>query len=207
MTPLENSQGKTWRLIIRNLNMISSGFWYNTTKYETFPYPHNAGTGNVTIALPEGYRANGWTIQLRWPMQMEAVICWVDTIEEQTCGGDPTNSIDGVSCKGQHYHIKPFFWDANEFNLTREINPQWLNTAEYTLDNPPVPCIDWCDEGKIPEYRGPCTTQPPTTTTTPNPIDCDAACYEEYNACNAACAGDSLCATACNDAYFECFAN
>lgn len=33
----------------------------------------------------------------------------------------------------------------------------------YANGTGPVPCIDWCDDGGVLEYPGPCTTQPPTT--------------------------------------------
>ena len=79
---------------------ILSGFAYSNLWEAEFP-PHWSGTGNVVIALPEGYTAKKWTIQFRWPLQLRGMECFEDTLKEQDCGGDPTNSVDGKTCKEQ----------------------------------------------------------------------------------------------------------
>ena len=89
----------------------------------------------------------------------------------------------------------------------------------------PVPCVDWCDDGGVLEYPGPCTTQPPTTpilttttagtppTTTPRTTsttiswteDCDDACYKEWLNCLGNCSsGDSVCQSNCGRDHYEC---
>ena len=92
----------------------------------------------------------------------------------------------------------------------------------------PIPCIDWCDDGKKPEYPGPCTTQPPTTTTTPAPStttpkptttttttttttkapSCSDICYDAYFACLDGCeSDDSVCQSECGRTHFNCINN
>ena len=37
-------------------------------------------------------------------------------------------------------------------HLSREITSQWAYGTGF--DDGPIPCIDWCDNGAIPEYPG-----------------------------------------------------
>ena len=127
---------------------------------------------------------------------------------------------DGAGCTKVHYHITPHFWDANVDQLGIEMMPTW-NGDDYTpaaFNDGPIPCVDWCDDGKVPEWPGPCTTQPPSTgssTVGPTPTgspapttdDCDAKCYERFFACMDECAGDSICSSDCSRLHFECVTN
>ena len=132
-----------------------SGFHYNTTWETPFPPPsHHGGAGNVTIQLPEGYIPKQWTIQLRWPLELMDLKCWANSAKEQNCGGDPTDSVDGVTCKKQHYHMTAHFWDDFDDELTREITIQWPFGTEWDFVEGPIPCVDWCDYGVVPEYPG-----------------------------------------------------
>ena len=132
-----------------------SGFHYNTTWETPFPQPaHHGGAGNVTIPLPEGYIPKQWTIQLRWPLELMDLKCWANTAKEQNCGGDPTDSVDGVTCKKQHYHMTAHFWDDFDDELTREITIKWPFGTEWDFVEGPIPCVDWCDYGVVPEYPG-----------------------------------------------------
>lgn len=132
-----------------------SGFQYNNTWETPFPLPgHWSGSGNVTINLPEDYKARQWTIQLRWPTELLDLKCWANSAKEQDCGGDPSNSLDGATCEKQHYHLTAHFWDDTT-KLTREIIIQWPFGTDWDLaGSGPIPCIDWCDNGAIPEYPG-----------------------------------------------------
>ena len=95
---------------------------------------------------------------------------------------------------------------------------------DYPELSGPIPCIDWCDDGKKPEYRGPCTTQPPTTTTTgglptntpkptPEPTttegkSCEDKCYDNWFACMGQCdTEDTVCNSDCGRVHFNCLAN
>ena len=77
--------------------------------------------------------------------------CWVNSAKEKDCGGDPTNSLNGETCKKQHYHMTAHFYDDTT-HLSREITSQWAYGTGF--DDGPIPCIDWCDNGAIPEYPG-----------------------------------------------------
>ena len=125
-----------------------------------------------------------------------------------------------------HHYIEPHFWDANVLNLRLEIMPKWLMEYQELYEGSfagPVPCVDWCDDGGVLEYPGPCTTQPPTTpvattttagtppTTTPTTTtiswteDCDDACYKEWLNCLGGCSsGDSVCQSNCGRDHYEC---
>ena len=132
-------------------------------------------------------------------------------------------------CAGKHHHITPHFWDANVGTLGVQLMPSWpIELADdYPELSGPIPCIDWCDNGKTPEYRGPCTTQPPTTTTTKRltttkqtttvkttttaktttpPKNCSDLCYDDFYECIAGC-GNSTCQSACSRVHFDCIQN
>ena len=175
-----------------------SGFAYSNLWEAEFP-PHWTGTGNVTIALPEGYTTKKWTIQFRWPLQLRGMECFEDTLRQQDCGGDPTNSVDGQTCKNQHYHLTPHFYDQFETGeISRLVYSHWESGTEFDPDGP-IPCIDWCDEGEVPEYPGPCI--PPIS-----PEKCQSNCYDAYFACVKACAdNDTVCASECSRNHYECF--
>ena len=83
-----------------------SGFDYWDT-WDLWPPGLTSGIGWLQIPLPPGHRAVDWTIQLRWPMEMNQVICIGDTIKDMGCYGDPSAGIDGERCVHQHYHITP----------------------------------------------------------------------------------------------------
>jgi len=152
-------------------------------------------------------------------LELEKIQCFTDAIRMKDC--------DGAGCTNVHYHITPHFWDANVDQLGIEMMPTW-NGIDYTpasYNDGPIPCVDWCDDGKVPEWRGPCTTQPPSTgsstvrptptastgTTTSkstiSPDDCDANCYEQFFACMDVCSGDSVCSSDCSRIHFECVTN
>ena len=127
-------------------------------------------------------------------------------------------------CVGRHHHVTPHFWDANVGTLGVQLMPSW--PIEMANDFPelsgPIPCIDWCDDGKVPEYRGPCTTQPTTTsttnptpstattttekTTTTPPKSCSDTCYDDFYDCMAGCSNSS-CQSACSRVHFDCIQN
>ena len=133
---------------------LISGFKYSKTEDTTWPPPsHLSGTGNVTIPLAEGYKARQWTIQLRWPLELMDLRCWENSAKEKDCGGDPTNSLNGETCSKQHYHMTAHFYDDTT-HLSREITTHWPYGTEWGLENGPIPCIDWCSNGVIPEYPG-----------------------------------------------------
>ena len=188
-----------------NLSLNCSGFGYWSVWNDTEPGTY-AGVGHLEIPLPPGYRAKDWTVQLRWPLELEKIQCFTDAIRMKDC--------DGAGCTNVHYHITPHFWDANVDQLGIEMMPTW-NGADYTpaaYNDGPIPCVDWCDDGKVPEWRGPCTTQPPTVRPTPTGSppptptqdDCDAKCYEKFFACMDECSGDSICSSDCSRLHFEC---
>ena len=79
--------------------------------------------------------------------------CWENSAKEKDCGGDPTNSLAGETCSNQHYHLTAHFYDDTT-NLSREITAHWPHSTEWGHENGPIPCIDWCDNGVIPEYPG-----------------------------------------------------
>ena len=79
--------------------------------------------------------------------------CWENSAKEKDCGGDPTNSLNGETCSKQHYQLAAHFYDATTI-LSREITAHWPLGTEWGLENGPIPCIDWCDNGDIPEYPG-----------------------------------------------------
>ena len=90
-----------------------------------------------------------WTIQLRYPHEMIDVECYTEKVTEMDCNGQ--------GCPNQHYHITPHFWDETKLNLGFELASKW--DYDYIDIYPeegdgPVPCIDWCENGQIPEYRG-----------------------------------------------------
>ena len=139
--------------IAENGNLIS-GFKYAKIENTEWPPPsHLSGTGNVTIPLAEGYKAKQWTIQLRWPLELMDLRCWENSAREKDCDGDPTNSLNGETCLKQHYHLTAHFYDTTT-HLSREITAHWPLGTEWELENGPIPCIDWCDNGDIPEYPG-----------------------------------------------------
>ena len=110
-----------------------------------------AGIGHLQVHLPEGqHRVKDWTIQLRYPHEMIDVECYTDKVTEQDCGGQ--------GCPNQHYWVTPHFWDSTQINLGFELASKWdiLYNETYPEEGDgPVPCIDWCEDGVVPEYRGP----------------------------------------------------
>ena len=200
-----------------------------------------SGVGPLEIPLEEGYRAKDWTIQLRWPHEMVDVQCFSDKVTTMDCGGAGEyfnrkiwlrNLNENLGClfPESHHHITPHFWDANVGTLGVQLMPKWpMAYAEIWPElSGPIPCIDWCDDGKKPEYPGPCTTQPPTTTTTPAPStttpkptttttttttttkapSCSDICYDAYFACLDGCeSDDSVCQSECGRTHFNCINN
>ena len=159
----------------------------------------------MTIALPEGYTTNKWTIQFRWPLELNAMECFTNSLVEQDCGGDPTNSVDGETCVNQHYHLTPHFYDGKESgSIQRMIYSHWPVGTQFDPDGP-IPCVDWCDNGEVPEYPGPCGV-PTTPAPTISPEQCQSDCYDQYFACVKACdEDDAKCASDCSRIHYECF--
>ena len=128
------------------------GFEYYATWNETFPTLLLAGIGHLQIHLPEGqHKVKDWTIQLRYPHEMIDVESYQEKIVEMDCGGQ--------GCPSQHYPVVPHFWDETKLNLGFELASKW--DYDYIeiypeIGDGPVPCVDWCENGEIPEYRGNC---------------------------------------------------
>merc|ERR1712131_184277 len=181
---------------------LTSGFGYWSVWNDTEPGTY-AGVAHLEIPLPPGYRSKDWTVQLRRPLELEKIQCFTDAIRMKDCDG---------ACEGTkiHYHITPHFWDANVDKLGIEMMPTW-NGVDYTpeaYNDGPIPCVDWCDDGKVPEWRGPCNGYgTPTASPTISPDDCDAKCYSEFFTCMDNCAGDSVCSSSCSSDHFQCVTN
>merc|ERR1712046_406259 len=103
-----------------------------------------SGVGPLEIPLEEGHRAKDWTIQLRWPHEMIEVQCFSDKVTTMDCGGAEDCPMES------HHHITPHFWDANLEELGIQLMPKWpIEMADdYPELSGPIPCIDWCDDGK-----------------------------------------------------------
>jgi len=127
--------------------------------------------------------------------------CFENSLRQQDCGGDPTNGVDGETCKNQHYHLTPHFYDQNESgSIERMVYAHWESGTEFDPDGP-IPCVDWCDGGEVPEYPGPCV--PPIT-----PEQCQSNCYDDYFNCVKECDDDDTkCASDCSRIHYECFTN
>ena len=136
--------------IFSNFTVIFSGFEYYATWNETFPELLLSGIGHLQIHLPEGqHKVKDWTIQLRYPHEMIDVESYQEKVIEMDCGGQ--------GCPSQHYHVVPHFWDETKLNLGFELASKWA--YDYIeiypeIGDGPVPCVDWCENGEIPEYRG-----------------------------------------------------
>ena len=165
-----------------------------------------AGVSHIEIPLPDGYTAKDWTVQLRWPFELEKIQCFSAAMRMKDC--------DGAGCTKMHYHITPHFWDAiKDDQILVEMMPSW-HEDDYLpqeFNDGPLACIDWCDNGEVPEWRGPCTTTggtpAPPTQSTISPDDCDANCYSDFFDCMDKCAGNSACSSQCSSDHYQCVTN
>ena len=105
---------------------------------------------------------------------------------------------------GNSGRFKNLRYDRNNSSIQRMIYSHWPVGTQFDPDGP-IPCVDWCDNGEVPEYPGPCGV-PTTPAPTISPEQCQSDCYDQYFACVKACdEDDAKCASDCSRIHYECF--